>query len=89
MKELIGTQEASIFKEKHLNEQAKIVITSHKSPDGDAIGSSLGLYHVLKGMGLEVSVIIHDQPPYFLNWISGIEDILVYEHQPELCEKKL
>ena len=38
----------------------KIIITAHINPDGDALGSSLGLYHVLKDMGKSVEVIIDD-----------------------------
>jgi bifunctional oligoribonuclease and PAP phosphatase NrnA len=34
-----------------LSSPKKIVITSHRNPDGDAIGSSLGLYHYLIQLG--------------------------------------
>ena len=40
-----------------LKESRKVVITSHRNPDGDAIGSSLAVYHLLKDLGKEVSVI--------------------------------
>ncbi|HCT22288.1 MAG TPA: DHH family phosphoesterase, partial [Chitinophagaceae bacterium] len=42
----------------HLKESPKkVVITTHQKPDGDAMGSSLGLYHFLVQLGHEVTVI--------------------------------
>lgn len=54
---------------KSLIEQSeKIVITSHKSPDGDSVGSSAGLYHYLKKLG-KTPVICHpDEAPEFISW---------------------
>ena len=46
-----------------LEESEKIVVTCHMSPDGDAIGSSLGMYHVLTAIGKQVNVITPDMPP--------------------------
>ncbi len=43
----------------------KIVITTHLSPDGDALGSSLALYHYLKGRGKQVRIIIPNSFPTF------------------------
>ncbi|MGB0887093.1 MAG: DHH family phosphoesterase [Vicingaceae bacterium] len=65
----------------------KIVITTHKSPDGDAIGSSLALYHFLKKEGKEVAVIIPDPFPTFLNWMEGADSILYYDSQKEVADK--
>ena len=47
----------------------KIVIVSHVSPDGDAIGSSLGLYHFLDSQDKIVNVIVPNAFPDFLKWI--------------------
>lgn len=66
-----------------LDPSEKIVIIAHKSPDGDSIGSSIGLYHYLKKRGHEVKVCHPDPAPYFLNWITGVEDILNAEHHPD------
>lgn len=41
----------------------KIAITCHVSPDGDAMGSTLGLCHFLKGLGKQATVVIPDMPP--------------------------
>mgnify|MGYP000550253208 FL=1 len=49
----------------------KAVIVTHVSPDGDAIGSSLGLYHYLQDSGMEATVIVPNEFPYFLKWMKG------------------
>jgi len=59
----------------------QIVIVPHKNPDGDAIGSSLGLYHYLKLKGHHVSIIAPNDYPEFLKWIPG-EDIII-KHDTE------
>ncbi len=64
-----------------------IVITTHKSPDGDAIGSSLALYHYLKKNNKEVVVIVPDAFPDFLNWMSKSDEIVYYDSQSEIADK--
>ena len=59
----------------------RIVILTHLSPDGDAVGSSLGLYHFLKEIGKEPVVIVPNRFPGFLNWMSGAADIVVLEEK--------
>ncbi len=56
-----------------------IVITTHRNPDGDAIGSSLGLRHYLEQLGHTVKVAAPSEFPYFLNWMPGSGDILIYD----------
>lgn len=60
-----------------------IIITTHHKPDGDAMGSSLGLYHYLKNAGIDSQVITPTDYSEFLHWLPGNEDVLVYEEQPE------
>jgi phosphoesterase RecJ-like protein len=67
----------------------KIVITSHKGPDGDSIGCSLGLYHFIKKNNREVSICHPDVAPEFLQWLNGSEDIIAFENQPETVIEKL
>lgn len=69
-----------------LSKANNIVIVPHKGPDGDAIGSSLGLYHFLKEKGHHVSVIAPNDYPNFLKWLPGQEDILIYEKDYMLCK---
>ena len=65
---------------KHLLETPKgIVVVPHKNPDGDAIGSSLGLYHYLKSKGHDVVVITPNDYPEFLKWIPGEDTIIKHE----------
>ena len=59
----------------------RIVILTHLSPDGDAVGSSLGLYHFLKEIGKEPVVVVPNRFPGFLNWMSGAADIVVLEEK--------
>lgn len=67
----------------------RIVISTHRSPDGDAIGSALGLYHALIQHGKRVQVILPDGAPEFLQWMKGYEEILVLENQPTEVDQAL
>ncbi len=69
-----------------LSRANNIVIVPHKGPDGDAIGSSLGLYHFLKGKGHHVTVIAPNDYPDFLKWLPGQEDIMIYEKDYITCK---
>ncbi|MBR5844286.1 MAG: DHH family phosphoesterase [Bacteroidaceae bacterium] len=60
-----------------------IVITSHVSPDGDAIGSSLGLYHYLRKLNKQVTVVLPDMVPRNLHFLSGMRYVVYYTQQPE------
>ena len=64
----------------------KIVITTHRSPDGDAMGSSLGLYHLLKQLGHTVSVITPNEYASFLHWIPGNKEVIIYEGNEEKAD---
>jgi phosphoesterase RecJ-like protein len=64
-----------------LSEERQIVITTHKSPDGDAVGSSLALRSVLVAEGHNVSVVVPDQFPNYLKWMPGANSIMIYENQ--------
>ncbi|UOE48899.1 DHH family phosphoesterase [Mucilaginibacter sp. SMC90] len=62
----------------------KIVITTHHKPDGDAMGSSLGLYNYLIQQGHHARVIAPTDYPDFLSWLPGNEDVIIYtEHREE------
>lgn len=62
----------------------KIVITTHHKPDGDALGSSLGLYHYLIQQGHHVKVITPTDYPQFLSWMPGNGEVIIYTEQPQL-----
>ena len=63
-----------------------IVITCHRSPDGDAIGSCLGWAEFLRTMGKEPTVIVPDQFPDFLHWMPKTEKIVRYDKHREQCD---
>lgn len=60
-----------------------ILITCHKSPDGDAIGSCLGWAEYLRSLGKEATVIVPDQYPDFLLWMPNTEKIVRYDKHKE------
>lgn len=55
----------------------KIAITCHMTPDGDALGSSLGLMHTLKELGKNVYVVTPDTPPHSLDFLPGVGEIVI------------
>ncbi|WP_336128467.1 DHH family phosphoesterase [Mesoflavibacter sp. CH_XMU1422-2] len=59
----------------------KIVIVTHKNPDGDAIGSSLALFHYLTKINHFVTVITPNDYPDFLKWVPGQDLILKFDSQ--------
>jgi len=66
-----------------------IVIVPHKNPDGDAIGSSLGLWHYLKAIGQEVKVIVPNDYPKFLKWMPGTNEVLNFERDNAAADEYL
>ena len=65
--------------EKLLSVPQKIVIIPHKNPDGDAIGSTLALWHYLQNRGQEATIVSPNDYPKFLKWMPGNEHILNFE----------
>lgn len=61
----------------------KIVIITHVNPDGDAMGSSLALYLLANKLGLEPKVIVPNDYPRFLAWMPAIQDVLIFDKNPE------
>lgn len=73
--------EIDIKTTKQLLAQAKkIIIIPHRNPDGDAMGSCLGLLHFLKKFNHQVTVVSPNAFPDFLAWMPGSENVLVYEN---------
>lgn len=68
--------------ETEIKAASNIVITSHKSPDGDSVGSSLGLLHFIEKLGKTAMVCHPDPAPGFLNWLDT-SAFLVMTDQPE------
>jgi phosphoesterase RecJ-like protein len=70
-----------------LNTPKKVVITTHQKPDGDAMGSTLGLYHLLTALNHTVQVISPTNWASFLNWMPGAEHVLDYEKNVGKCDE--
>ena len=60
-----------------------IVITTHRNPDGDAIGSSLAVYHFLNKLGHVVRIVSPSEYPDVFSWMKDIDKIIVYDTDPE------
>ena len=71
--------------QKLLVPQNKIVIITHYNPDGDAIGSSLGLKHFLNRKGLEADVIVPNDFPKFLKWMPDSKKIIIADYKRKLA----
>lgn len=57
-----------------IKQAEKIVILTHETPDGDAIGSTLSMKMALKQLGKEADVIIREYPRVF-DFLPGRNDI--------------
>lgn len=84
-------QNLSAFKEE-LSTPRNIVITTHHKPDADALGSSLGLARYLLKKGHSVTVISPTDYPVFLTWMSGNNEVIIFndgneERSADLVEK--
>ena len=64
----------------------KITIVPHRNPDGDAMGSTLGLYHILKQLQHDVVVIAPNEFPDFLAWLPESEKVLIFERSFDTCK---
>ena len=60
-----------------IDDSHNIVMITHVSPDGDALGSSLSLYWLLHDMGKNASVVVPNRFPEFLAWLPGSKDIVI------------
>ena len=66
-----------------------VVLLTHQSPDGDAMGSSLAVYHYIKSLNKAAQVIVPNAFPEFLAWMPGTENVLVYEGNETLADTYL
>lgn len=64
----------------------RFVIVGHIGPDGDALGSSLGFWHLLRKLGKDAVVVTPNAFPEFLSWMPGSEEIHLYDENPIVVE---
>ena len=87
--ELLSEAEIATLRENIANSN-RIVICSHKSPDGDALGSSLAWAEYLRTQGKEPNIIVPDAYPDFLQWLPGSERIIRYDkHAADKADEML
>lgn len=72
-----------------LKDPARVFITTHHKPDGDAIGSMLALYHYLRLKGHTVTAVSPSEVPDFLKWMPGCEKVMNYETHTDLAKAAL
>lgn len=86
MDKIIASEKAKDFR-RLIEESERVVLTCHVRPDGDAIGSTLGLCHLLRQLGKEATVVVPDKAPANLSFLPGFKDIAVYTCHAQYCEK--
>ena len=72
-----------------LSTPKKIAIIPHRGPDGDAMGSTLGLYHFLLKNNHHPVVVSPNEFPDFLAWMPGAETVKIFEKDKQNCTKIL
>ncbi len=69
-----------------ISKSKNIIVTCHRSPDGDAVGSCLGWAEFLRSEGKDPTVIVPDQYPDFLQWLPNSEKIVRYDKHKDKCD---
>ncbi|SDW33434.1 phosphoesterase RecJ domain-containing protein [Aequorivita viscosa] len=82
LRPLMDKKTTQIVKELLVKPQ-NIVVVGHKNPDGDAIGSCLGLSFLLNSLGHKATVLMPNDFPDFLKWMPGVDDIIIYEKETQ------
>lgn len=72
---------------KWIDESNNIVLTCHVRPDGDAIGSTLGMMHLLHTLGKRANVVVPDQPPRSLSFLPGFKEISIFTRHEDYCRR--
>lgn len=67
----------------------RVTLLTHINPDGDAIGSMLGLYWFLLKKGCQVSMAVPNNFPHFLDWMDGADQILIFSKQRDRVKEEL
>jgi phosphoesterase RecJ-like protein len=77
------------IKELLAGESKRILIVTHRNPDGDAIGSTLSLAILFEKMKHEVMTLVPNRFPAFLSWMKNAEKIVIYKDQVEKANDML
>ncbi len=63
-----------------------IVIISHTNPDGDSLGSQIGLFSYCKEIGKNVKAYISDKPSYIYSFLEGSDQLKIYDNSEDLID---
>lgn len=85
MDKIVDREKAKEFL-RFIRESERIVLTCHVRPDGDAIGSTLSLWHLLKNLGKDPIVVLPDKAPNNLSFLPGFKEMAVFTSHKEYCE---
>jgi len=66
-----------------LERPRRVAVVSHYNPDGDAVGSSVGLAYLLKAAGHNARVVLPNSPADFLDWLPGRADVICLDRSPD------
>lgn len=86
MKNIFNTGDINEFK-RLIEKHDRLVLTCHMRPDGDAVGSTLGLYHLLRSLGKDVNVVIPDRIPRSLSFLPGSKELVVHTQYDPYCSR--
>ena len=65
-----------------------IVILSHTNPDGDAVGSSLAWAEILRSEGHQVTCILPNRYPYYLDFMPDISSVVIFKNDDKGAAKE-
>ena len=82
MEKVITDGQLFVLKEK-IEQTHRVVCVCHVSPDGDALGSTLGISAWMKRLGKECRVVVPNRFPDFLHWMPGVNEIIRYDKKKE------
>lgn len=88
LSQIIAPELVTAAKER-LDVCTNVVIVTHMSPDGDAMGSSLAMRHYLEDQGKHVTVVVPNKFPEFLAWLPKANEDMIYEAQKEAADQVL
>lgn len=72
-----------------LSPKAKVALLTHYNPDGDAIGSTLGMKHFLRNIGIESTIVVPNDFPKFLKWMPEAKKIIIADYKRKLAAETI
>lgn len=88
MEKIVASEKAKELR-RLLEVSESIVLTCHVRPDGDAIGSALGLWHLLRAMGKDPIVVLPDKGPANLGFLPGYQEMAVFTCHPDYVRTRV